>query len=397
MIDFVSAFKTVMDNLPDYGKTETVPLIGAFGRILAEDIKTDRDIPPFNRVAMDGYACRKDDIDKELTVIEVVPAGKAAEKKIGNGECSKVMTGCPLPEGAEMVFMVEISKELPANKVKCFDPQKALKSENFAKTGEDIKKGAIVIPEGTFVTIKHIPIIAACGYGELQIMKKPMVGIISTGDELVEPYETPLPHQIRNSNSWQLSQQVKKVGALPKYYGIIKDDEAKITEIIALAQLECDIILISGGVSEGDFDFVPKALKNCGFDIIFDKVAVKPGKPTTFAVNKDTDKVCFGLPGNPVSTFVVFEFIVRPFILLMLGSEYLPQKIKAEMATKFERKKTERTEFVPVKINDACKVEVVKYHGSGHFTALVDTDGFIMIEKGVNKIDAKETVEVLII
>ncbi len=395
MIDFLKAFETVMDNLPAYEKIETVPLIGAFERILAEDIKTDRDIPPFNRVAMDGYACRKDDIDKELSVIEVVPAGKIAEKKIGSGECSKVMTGCPLPEGAEIVFMVEISQELPENKVKCLDPQKALKSENFAKTGEDIKKGETVIPKGTFITVKHIPVIASCGYGELQVMKKPIVGIISTGDELVEPYENPKPYQIRNSNSWQLSQQVKKAGALSQYYGIVKDDEAKITDIIALAQLECDIILISGGISEGDFDFVPKALKNCGFDIIFDKVAVKPGKPTTFAVNKD--KVCFGLPGNPVSTFVIFEVLVRPFILFMLGSEYLPQKIKTDISTKFERKKTDRTEFIPVKINDDCKVEAVKYHGSGHFTSLLDADGIMMIKKGVSKIEAGETVEVLII
>ena len=178
-------------------------------------------------------------------------------------------------------------------------------------------------------------------------MKRPVVGIIATGDELVEPFETPLPHQIRNSNSYQLSAQVIRAGGVPKYYGIVKDDPEKTEKIVKTAKSECDIILMSGGVSAGDFDFVADSLVKAGFQIIFDSVAVKPGKPTTFAVSDEA--ICFGMPGNPVSTFVIFEIIVRPFIMKMMNADYKPAHVEMILQNGLKRKRVERKEYVRLK------------------------------------------------
>lgn len=394
MIDFGKALKIVMDNIPVYEKKEIVAINECCGRVLAENIIADRPAPPFNRVAVDGYACKKEDIGKELAVIEVVPAGKRPEKIIGSGQCSKVMTGCMLPEGTEMVFMIEIAKGSGSGKVMCVEPEKAVRSENYSKTGEDAKKGDILVPKGTIVFPRHIPSIASSGYSSVNVMKKPVIGIIATGDELVEPSQQPLLHQIRNSNSWQLAAQVERAGGEPKYYGIVKDDALETEKILMIAKEQCDIILMSGGVSAGDFDFVPDALKNTGFKIIFDSVAVKPGKPTTFAVSNDA--ICFGMPGNPVSTYVIFEMVVTPFLAKMVGAEHKPFIVEMTLESGFKRKRTERTEFVPVKMLNSRTVSILEYHGSGHLTSLSNADGLVMIEKGIDKIEKDQKVETII-
>jgi molybdopterin molybdotransferase len=394
MIEFSSALKIVMDHVPKYGKTETVDINDCINRVLASDISADRPAPPFNRVAMDGYACRKNDIGNELKIVEIVPAGKTAEKFINPGECSKVMTGCPLPDGAEMVFMIEVAVE-KNGLVTCTDPEIAKKHENYSKTGEDAKKGDIVIRKGKVIEPRHIPAIATNGYSKLVVMKRLVVGIIATGDELVEPFETPLPHQIRNSNSYQLSAQVIRAGGVPKYYGIVKDDPEKTEKIVKTAKSECDIILMSGGVSAGDFDFVADSLVKAGFQIIFDSVAVKPGKPTTFAVSDEA--ICFGMPGNPVSTFVIFEIIVRPFIMKMMNADHKPAHVEMILQNGLKRKRVERKEYVPVKILDSRTVFKPEYHGSGHLTSLADADGIIVIEKGEHEIASGSKVEVLLI
>jgi molybdopterin molybdotransferase len=394
MIDFRSALKIVTDYVPKYEKQETVDISDCINRVLAQDIAADRASPPFNRVAVDGYACRKNDIGSELRIIETVPAGKKPEKFVNQGECSKVMTGCPLPEGAEMVFMIEIAVEKNGF-VTCTEMEIATKYENYSKTGEDAQKGAIIIEKGTVIEPKHIPSIATNGYAKVNVMKKPVVGIIATGDELVEPFETPLPHQIRNSNSYQLYSQIERAGGQPRYYGIVKDDAVETEKLIVKAKNECDIILMSGGVSAGEFDFVAQSLVKAGFKIIFDAVSVKPGKPTTFAVSNEA--ICFGMPGNPVSTFVIFEIVVRPFIMKMLNSDYKQLVVEMVLENGFKRKRAERTEFLPVKILDSRTVFRPDYHGSGHLTSLAKADCLIMIEKGVLEISAGSKVEVIFI
>ena len=395
MIDFKEAYEVVMTNLKEMSGIENINIIDCPGRVLAGDIVADRPAPPFNRVAMDGYACRKEDIALELEVIEVVPAGKKPEKEIGKGQCSKVMTGCPLPKGAQMVFMIEISEELPNGKVKCLKPEKAINSDNYAKVGEDAQKGTILIPHGTLLGTKHIHTIAATGNSDVPVFKKPVVGIIATGDELVEPFETPLPHQIRNSNGFSLHAQLMSFGADVKYYGIVKDDAQKTYELLKKADLECDVVLMSGGVSEGDFDFVPQAMKEVGYNVLFDKVKIKPGKPTTFAVSRNS--VSFGMPGNPVSTFVIAEILVKPYLMAILDADYKPKTIKAEITNGFSRRRTLRTEYVPVKLNLNGTFLVINYHGSGHLTALTEADGFLVVATGKAEIEKGSFEMVLLI
>lgn len=385
MIDFKQAYEIVQTNLRHITEIEEVELTDCVGRVLAKNIAADRPAPPFNRVAMDGYACRKEDIGKELMILEVVPAGKKPEKVIGPGQCSKVMTGCPLPEGAEMVFMIEISEEKEGGKVVCTDPEKAAKAENFAKTGEDARRGTILIYHGTLLETKHVQTLAAVGVPKVPVFRKPVIGIIATGDELVEPNENPLPHQIRNSNGYSLYAQMEKIGAQVKYYGIVKDDAEKTFELLQQADEECDAVLMSGGVSEGDFDFVPDAMRKVGYKILFDKVKIKPGKPTTFAVSENS--VCFGMPGNPVSTFVIAEIVVKPYLMAAMSANYNPKTVKTVISSGFKRRKTVRTEYVPVKFNPDGTASVLRYHGSGHLTSLVETDGFIAVQAGVAEVE----------
>ena len=395
MIDFREAYEIVQTNLRHVTEIEETDLINCVGRVLARNIAADRPAPPFNRVAMDGYACRKEDIGKELTVLEVVPAGKKPEKVIGPGECSKVMTGCPLPEGAQMVFMVEISEERDDGKVVCTTPEKAVNSENYAKIGEDAVSGTILLYHGTFIEAKHIHTLAAVGISKVPVFRRPVVGIIATGDELVEPENSPLPHQIRNSNGYSLYAQMEKIGARVKYYGIVEDDAQKTLEILKKADKECDVVLMSGGVSEGDFDFVPEAMRNAGYNILFDKVKIKPGKPTTFAISKNS--VCFGMPGNHVSTFVIAEILVKPYLFSAMSSNYKPKTVRTAISTGFTRKRTVRMEYIPVKFNPDGTASVLKYHGSGHLTSLVETDGFVAIQSGVAEIEKGALELVLII
>ena len=395
MIDFREAYEIVQTNLRYVTEIEEAALTSCVGRVLARNIAADRPAPPFNRVAMDGYACRKEDIGKELTVLETVPAGKRPEKVIGPGQCSKVMTGCMLPEGAEMVFMVETSEVKDNGKIICVSPEKAVNSENYAKMGEDAVSGTILLYHGTFLEAKHIHTLAAVGISKVPVFRKPILGIIATGDELVEPEETPLPHQIRNSNGYSLYAQMEKIGAQVKYYGIVQDDTQKTLEILKKADEECDVVLMSGGVSEGDFDFVPEAMRNLGYSILFDKVRIKPGKPTTFAVSKNS--VCFGMPGNPVSTFVIAEILVKPYLFSAMSSNYRAKTVRTAITSGFTRKRTVRTEYIPVKFNPDGTASVLTYHGSGHLTSLVEADGFVSIPAGVSQIEKGASDLVLII
>jgi molybdopterin molybdotransferase len=220
----------------------------------------------------------------------------------------------------------------------------------------------------------------------------PVVGIISTGDELVEPSSIPAISQIRNSNAYQLLAQVSRAGGAGKYWGIAPDNEDATFELIKKALDESDIVILTGGVSMGDFDFVPSVLERAGVKILFDKVNVQPGKPTTFGVHPKS--VAFGLPGNPVSSFVQFETLVRPLINKMMGYKWNPFKQKLQMAVSYERKSSDRMGWVPVRINENKEVLPVEYHGSAHISALPYANGLIAVSEGTRIIRKGEIVSV---
>ena len=388
MISFDEAYRIVMNSVFET-QSEIVPFNNTLGRILDEDIFSDIDMPPFNRSAMDGYACQKNDLKTDMDVIEIIAAGKTPVHKVGKNQCSKIMTGALVPEGCDVVFMVEESEKLPNGKIRFTG---TLPKKNISLKGEDVKKGDVVIRKSILIQPQEIAIMASVGHINVRVRKRPTVGIISTGDELVSPSDIPGTSQIRNSNAYQLNAQVKRAGGEADDYGIAPDNESVTYDRIKNAIDRNDIVIITGGVSMGDFDFVPAVLERAGVKIMFDQVNVQPGKPTTFGVH--TKAVIFGLPGNPVSSFMQFELLVRPLINRMMGYAWKPFEYKLPMAVDYVRKSSSRLGFIPVSINEKKEVIPVEFHGSAHLTALSGAEGIIALKPGLNSLKKGEIVNV---
>lgn len=388
MITFEKAFEIVMNSVFKTG-TETISFKKSAGRILDEDVLSDMEMPPFNRSAVDGYACHRGDLSNELEVLEVIKAGKEPSMVVGKNQCSKIMTGAIVPDGCDVVIMVEDVETLISGKIRFTgkDPKR-----NISFRGEDSKIGDVVLHSGKLIKPHDIAVMATFGQTNVVVRKKPLAGIISTGDELVEPFTVPGISQIRNSNAYQLLAQVERAGGTGTYYGIAPDIEEATFNIIQKAINENDIVILTGGVSMGDFDFVPTVLKQAGVEILFDQVNVQPGKPTTFGVHPKA--VVFGLPGNPVSSFIQFETLVRPFINLMMGYSWKPIEEKLPMAVRFERKSSVRMGWIPVVINENQEVEPIDFHGSAHISALPYSDGLISVNAGTGIIEKGEIVSV---
>ncbi len=370
--------------------TERVLFSESLNRILAEDVKSDIEMPPFNKSAVDGYACRKEDIDsgfRELEIIESVKAGQIPQKIVEKGQCTQIMTGASVPEGADIVVMVE-HVEITDNKIKI---KKKEEKGNVSFKAEDVKKGQIVLRKGIQIKPQHIAIFASVGYINVLTYKIPQLAIISTGDELVEPQNKPGVSKIRNSNGHQLIAQATQMGVKANYYGIVKDIEEDTYNIVIKALAENDMIILTGGVSMGEFDFVPNILKQAGINILFDRIAVKPGKPTIFGTLGK--KFCFGLPGNPVSSFIQFELLVKPLLFEMMGMDFKPVDIRLPMAIEYSRKRTVRRSYIPVIIENGM-IKTVEYHGSAHIHALSLADGIISIPIGVKSLKKGEIVSV---
>jgi molybdopterin molybdotransferase len=223
----------------------------------------------------------------------------------------------------------------------------------------------------------------------------PRVGIIATGSELVDPASRPEPSQIRNSNSFQLAAQVASTGAIATDYGITEDAGKAIDNMFNRAIEENDVVIISGGVSVGDFDLVPGILKQNGIDLLFEKIAMKPGKPTVFGISKKI--YCFGLPGNPVSTFVLFEILVKPFLYKLMGHDYKYPNVQMPLGESLKRKRTIRQRWIPVAITETGTVKAVEYHGSAHINSLSGADGLVSIDVGVAEVEKGTTVPVRLI
>jgi molybdopterin molybdotransferase len=375
MISIGEAFRIVMSECREAG-VEIIPFMESAGRILAEDILSDVDMPPFNRSAVDGYACKKEDISSDLEVIEIIRAGKVPQNIPVKGQCSKIMTGAIVPDGCDMVFPVEDSAELTGGRVRFTG--KVIKI-NISWKSEDIRTGDTVLKKYKLINPQDIAVLASVGKTMVTVSRKPKVAVISTGDELVEPQKKPHLSQIRNSNAYQLLAQCARAGADASYSGIAPDNEEITFSIIEKAVSETDIVILTGGVSMGDFDFVPAVLKRAGFSLLFDQVNVQPGKPTTFGVHQKA--VVFGLPGNPVSSFI-------------MNFDWQPLVRSLSMSERYERKSSSRHGLIPVRINSDNQVEVIDYHGSAHITAFPYCDGIIGIEPGKSVIDKGDIVSV---
>lgn len=390
MVSLDIAISNVLSHCKEIHSTEVVSLWESLGRVLASDICSDINMPPFDKSAVDGYACRKDDLQSDLKLIEVIPAGQMPTKEVVEGTCSKIMTGAPIPKGADCVVMVEEVKELDNDFIRFTGKYS---KTNIALFAEDVKEGDVVLKKGIVIEPQHIAILAAVGASSLPVAAQPKVSILITGDELVEPEVKPEHSQIRNSNGHQLYAQVVRAGAIPVYSGIVDDTLEATRNAIANALNQSNIVVLTGGVSMGDFDYVPKVLTDLGVEIKFQTIAVQPGKPTVFGV-KD-DKLVFGLPGNPVSSLYQFDLLVRMAILAMMGAAKTQRDIiQLPLASDYKRKRSERLALVPARISDKGEVTPISYHGSAHIFALTNANAMIMVPIGIDSISKGELVDV---
>ena len=374
-----------------------VKLENAAGLCLAESIKSDLNMPPFNRSAMDGYAVIAKDIKPsvELEVIESIRAGYNPKKKVGRGQASKIMTGAVVPAGADAVVKVEETKPLDNDK-KVRILKKIEKGVNIARKGEDVRVGKTVLSKGTKVRAQETGILAAVGKNSVKVHATPSVGIISTGDELVDITRKPKPWQIRNSNSYSLAAQARQIVTDVEILGRVNDNKSQIRKLIQKG-LKKDILILSGGVSMGEYDLVGEVLLDLGVKIFFEKVALRPGKPTVFGMKGD--KLIFALPGNPVSTFVTFELFVKPCIKKMMGyTSYEHPIIHAELekAIKIKKKRREYRPALLKQEGSGWKVSLIDWHGSGDLFSLTKANGLLIISESVDKLNAGDMVEVML-
>ena len=387
MISYEEALQIVLFHSYPFG-SEPVSLQESTGRVLAEDVFSDINMPPFNRSAVDGFACRKSDLDQPLEIIETVRAGLLPLKKLSAGQCTRIMTGAPVPEGADCVIMVEETVEISTDRIR-FTGGKT--KTNISPFAEDIKDGELVIKAGTLIKPQHIAIMAAVGHVNPLVANRPKVAVIATGDEIVEPQLKPGISQIRNSNGYQLTAQASNAGAIPVYLGIAPDNEDDTFRSVTAALARADIILLTGGVSMGTFDFVPKILEQAGMDILFRTIAVQPGKPTIFGI-KDKKRV-FGLPGNPVSSFTIFEILVKPMLRKMMGISDPVRCLHLPLGTDFHRKRSDRMQWLPVQIREG-RVYPLEYHGSAHIFSLATAHAIAAIPFGITELTAGDLIDV---
>lgn len=368
--------------------TETISLDKGLNRILANDVTANLFIPPFNRSAMDGYACRSNDLPGSLKVVGEVAAGVVFDRELLPGQCVRIMTGAPVPNGADMVLMQEdVFRDGDV-----IHYQKQQGKSNISKKGEDIKPGDLVITKGTHLDASRLGLLAAVGVWEIEVSLMPKVGIIATGSELVEPGCDAREGQVYNSNGHQLVNRLKEEGIVAKNYGIAKDEFQALLEFIRLAIQQQDVLFITGGVSVGDYDYVPAILKELDFDFHFTKLSAKPGKHTLFASKEG--KYVLGLPGNPVSTYVQFQVCGLPLLHALMHSSYSPQRILTPLGYNYTRRNAGRFELLPVYINSAGIVEELEYHGSAHLHAVSSANALLEIPVGVASLSKNELVYV---
>ena len=383
----VEEAEKVIASFPVTIHNETVPLLAAQNRILSQDIVSPFPIPEFDKSAMDGYAYISDDVSQSYKIIEIIAAGIPPKFTITPGQCAKIMTGAMLPKGADRVVKRECtSEENGFLKIVAED-----RNRNIRSKGEDLKTGQLVLAKGTLLQAVQIALLASLGLAEVPTARQPRVGIITTGSELVEPGSPLGPGQIFNSNYYSLAAQVNALGAEPVTMGRLADDLEATTALIGARLAECDVLILSGGVSAGDFDHVPAAMKKAGVTIHFEKIAVQPGMPTVFGSRKG--KIVFGLPGNPVSTFVIFEIFIKPLLLRLMGHDYQPLLAPAVMAETYSRAQGARTAFVPVRYFQG-RATVLAYHGSAHLHALNQANALLCVPAGRLSITAGSTIDV---
>lgn len=378
MISLSEARQIIADQII-YPRRETIPLGRALGRVLAADLQAAIEMPPFDKSAMDGYAINSADESASFLIKTTIPAGVMSDVWLETGECAAIMTGAPLPRGADLVVRREYTR-IEAGRMFITSPESG---RNVCIKGEDIRPGDLLLKAGTRLRPQEIALAATQGQAGLSVFRRPRVAIITTGSELVPPGQPLPPGAIHDSNTYSLAAQVKQAGARPKPMGIVADDQDLTIRAIKEALAGNDLVLLSGGVSAGDFDYVPAALTAAGAQTVFDKVAIQPGMPTLFARHEKC--LFFGLPGNPVSTFVIFQVFIRPLLLRLQNLPPDPPPQPGVLASSWRRKNSSRTLFLPVDCREG-RINLFPYHGSAHIPALTQANALLEIPAGVSEL-----------
>ena len=378
MIPVSEAVKIVKQNTPKL-ETETVALESVCNRVLAEDVFADMDMPPFNRSQMDGYAVKSSDTKNapvRLRIVGESSAGKSWSGTLKSGEAVRIMTGAAVPEGASAVQKQELTEEF-GEFVEIFEP--ANKGQNIVPRAAEIEKGKIIFKTGEIVNQYMIASLAAFGRSEIKVGKRPRAAILATGNEIVEVNQIPNQDQIRNSNTPMLRVYAENCGAIVESLPIANDEIENLKSKIQ--NPKCDVLILTGGVSVGKYDFTKLALKELGVQIFFEKVALRPGKPTVFAKLNDT--LIFGLPGNPVSAAVTFHLFARSALLQMQGAAETDLKTGFAVLTKQLKGSKERDSFIPAKVSTDNRgrllAEPLKWGGSSDFVSFARADALVFV------------------
>lgn len=398
MIPVAQAIQTMLDRVRRL-EAVTVPLHGAVGMVLAEDVASDVDMPPFDKSAMDGFAVIATDLaeaPRALRVTQDVPAGAVPTRAVQSGECARIMTGAPVPEGADTVVMVEQTEPGPgADEVTFAGP--VVKGRNICWRGEDVRAGDAVLGAGHAVRAAEAGTLAACGRAEVAVYRRPSVAVLSTGDEIVPIDQAPGAGQIRDANSHYVAARLARLGIEAVRLGIAPDEPAALRAALARG-LESDVLAVSGGVSMGDRDLVPGLLRELGVELFFEKVAMQPGKPTVFGRRGAT--LVFGLPGNPVSVLVAGELFLVPAVKAMMGFAAVHPPRHAARLVERAKHRPGRVAHVPGRLEEGDAGPIVRplsYHGSAHIHALSQANCLIVLPADVAVVEAPATVEVIVL
>lgn len=377
-----------------------VSLADALGCVLAEDVASDVDSPPHDKSVVDGYAVRAADIGADgvsLAVIEEIVAGAVPRRVVTAGGASRIMTGAPLPDGADAVVMVERTQLIEPGTVR-LAPQQVVPGQNIVPRAASMRRGEPVLAAGHLLRPMEIGLLAEVGRHEVLAFPRPKVAVLATGNELVSPAEVPAAGQIRNSNGAMLLAAVRGVGSDGVDLGIGRDDRESLRRLMTDG-LRCDVLVISGGVSAGVLDLVPGVLADLGVRQVFHKVNIKPGKPMWFGVHAADGpaKLVFGLPGNPVSSLVCFELFVRPALRVLAGQHFSPRAtIIARLAAPFTHR-GDRPTYYPARATvgrDGYTVEPLAWQGSGDLRTLASANALIHFTGGDKTYSTGDVVDV---
>lgn len=398
MISVAAAIEIVKEHTRRLS-AERIDLRDALGRFLAEDIIADSDLPPFDRSQMDGYAVRAADTQNapvRLPIAGESAAGRGWHHELPEGEAVRIMTGAPVPAGADSVQQVELTREIEREFVEILKPVEVNRS--VVRRASEIQKGATVLSAGARVTASAMAALASFGYARVKVGRRPRVAVLATGSELVSVDQEPAKDQIRDSNNFSIGAYAELAGATTQHLPLASDDIELLKTQIAEAGEKADVIVTSGGVSVGDYDFTKSALKDLNAQVFFELVSLRPGKPTVFA-RLPNGTLVFGLPGNPVSVSVTFNLFARTALLTMQGANETGLREEWAVLARNVKGSAERESYLPARLTTDKEghllAEPLKWGGSSDFVAFTSAEALITVAQGIKTLEANSRVRIV--